>query len=157
MTKILIVDDEDIILKILERELFFDGFDVISAKNGASALVRIYQDRPDLVLLDLLMPVLNGYEVLREIRANTSTKNLPVIVLTGVSDVESEQAAVKLGANYYVTKPWNPETLQAAIRVALREARNMGFGQNGCFLRIGQRQYFPDNQFTPASGGRRRF
>ena len=129
MTKILIVDDEDIILKILERELFFDGFDVISAKNGASALVRIYQDQPDLVLLDLLMPVLDGYQVLREIRANTSTNNLPVIVLTGVSDVESEQAAVKLGANYYLTKPWNPETLQAAVRVALREAGISGWAK----------------------------
>ena len=129
MTKILIVDDDDTIVKILERELFFDGFDVISAKNGASALVRIYQDQPDLVLLDLLMPVLDGYQVLREIRANTSTINLPVIVLTGVSDVESEQAAVKLGANYYVTKPWNPETLQAAIRVALREAGILGWAK----------------------------
>ena len=129
MTKILVVDDEDIILKILERELFFDGFDVISAKNGASALVRIYQDQPDLVLLDLLMPVLDGYQVLKEIRANRSTNNLPVIVLTGVSDVESEQAAVKLGANYYVTKPWDPETLHAAIRVALREAGILGWAK----------------------------
>ncbi len=129
MTKILIVDDDDTIVKILERELFFDGFDVISAKNGASALVRIYQDQPDLVLLDLLMPVLDGYQVLREIRANTSTNNLPVIVLTGVSDVESEQAAIKLGANYYVTKPWDPETLKAAIRVALREAGILGWAK----------------------------
>ncbi len=129
MTKILIVDNDDTILKILERELFFDGFDVISAKNGASALVRIYQDQPDLVLLDLLMPVLDGYQVLKEIRANTSTNNLPVIVLTGVSDVESEQAAVKLGANYYVTKPWDPETLHAAIRVSLREAGILGWAK----------------------------
>ena len=63
------------------------------------------------------MPVLNGYEVLREIRANTSTNNLPVIVLTGVSDVESEQAAVKLGANYYLTKPWNPEAVKGGEKL----------------------------------------
>ena len=124
MTKILVVDDEDDILDILIEDLSGGGYDVISAKNGASALVRIYQEQPDLVLLDLLMPVLNGYEVLREVRDNPTTKNLPVIVITGVPDVKSEQTAVEMGANYFLTKPWNPETLHAAIRVALREAGN---------------------------------
>ena len=124
MTKILVVDDSDSIVDVLERGLSSAGFDVISAKNGASALVQIYQEQPDLVLLDLFMPVLSGYEVLREIRDNPTTKNLPVIVITGFDDGKSEQTAVEMGANYYVTKPWKLGTLRAAIRLALREAVN---------------------------------
>ena len=124
MTKILIVDDEDSIVDALEQSLSLAGFDVISAKTGATALVRIYQEQPDLVLLDLIMPVLSGYDVLREVRDNPTTKNLPVIVITGVPDVKSEQTALEMGATYFVTKPWDPEILQAAIRVALREAGN---------------------------------
>ena len=69
-----------------------------------------------------MMPVLNGFQVLREIRADPTRKNLPVIMLTGESDPDSEQAALRLGANYYVSKPWKREALKAAVRVTLREA-----------------------------------
>ena len=122
MTKILVVDDEDAVLEILEADLSEEGFDVISAKDGAEALALVYQERPDVVLLDLKMPVVNGYQVLQELRLDPTTKNLPVILLTGVSPTEGEQAAVQLGANHYVTKPWKLDSLRAVIRVALREA-----------------------------------
>ena len=119
MTKILVVDDEVDIVNPLVDGLSDDGSDVISAHDGAAALEQIYREQPDVVLLDLMMPVLNGYDVLRELRSNDATKNLPVIMLTEVSPTEGEQAALRLGASHYVTKVWEPGTLQAAIRIAL--------------------------------------
>lgn len=126
MTKILVVDDEESILELLDKGLSDDGFDVISAKNGASALSPIYREQPDIVLLDLNIPKVNGYEVLRELRCAETTKNLPVILLTGVSATEGEQTAAELGANHYVTKPWKLSSLRAVIRVAIREVGNSG-------------------------------
>ena len=99
MPKILVVDDEQGILDLLVDDLSDEGFQVISANNGASALVLIYRERPDIVLLDLMIPVVNGYEVLRELRRNPTTRKLPVILLTAVSPSEGKQAAVQLGAN----------------------------------------------------------
>ena len=124
MAKILVVDDEEGILELLVDNLSDDGFDVISANNGASALVLIYRERPDVVLLDLMIPVVNGYEVVRELRRIPTTKNLPVILLTAVSPEEGEQAAVQLGANDYLTKPWRLSSILAVIENALREAGN---------------------------------
>ena len=126
MTKILVVDDEIDIVNLLIDDLSDEGFDVISAHNGLEALAEIYREQPDVVLLDLMMPVLNGYEVLQELRRNPKTKSLPVIMLTAVSPAEGEQAALRLGANHYVTKVWEPGTLQAVIRVALREGGHSG-------------------------------
>ncbi|PKB72210.1 MAG: hypothetical protein BZY87_01560 [SAR202 cluster bacterium Io17-Chloro-G6] len=120
MTKILVVDDEEDIVNLLVDDLSDEGFDVITADNGATALDRIYREQPDIVLLDLMMPVLNGYEVLQKLRSHETTKHLPVIMLTAVSPAEGEQAALRLGANHYVTKVWEPGTLQAVIKVALR-------------------------------------
>ena len=106
MTKILVVDDEEGILDLLDDCLTEHGFDVISANNGASALTQVYQERPDVVLLDLNIPEANGYEVLRELRDEPTTKNLPVIMLTAVSPATGEQTAVELGVNHYLSKPW---------------------------------------------------
>lgn len=128
MTKVLVVDDEKDVLDLLVDDLEDSGFEVVSAENGAAALGKIYREHPDIVLLDLMMPVLNGYEVLGKLRADPTTKNLPVILLTAVSAAEGEQTAVQLGANHYVTKPWDPGTIQAVIKVALREASDSGGG-----------------------------
>lgn len=122
MTKILVVDDEQGIVDLMVDNLSDDGYDVISATNGASALVLIYRERPDLVLLDLMIPVVNGYEVLRELRRNPTTKNLPVILMTAVSPSEGEEAAVQLGANRYVTKPSKRGSILRVIKDALGEA-----------------------------------
>jgi len=129
MTKILVVDDEVDIVNLLVDDLTDDGFEVISAHDGAEALEKIYKEQPDVVLLDLMMPVLNGYEVLQELRSNPATANLPVVMLTAVSPTEGEQAALRLGANHYVTKAWEPGTLQAVIRVAFREGGHSDWGR----------------------------
>ena len=82
LTKILVVDDEADILNLLVDDLTDQGFDVVSAGNGASALGQIYRERPDVVLIDLMMPVLSGYKVLRKLRSDPTTQNLPVVLLT---------------------------------------------------------------------------
>ena len=145
MPKILVVDDEQGILDVLIDNLSEDGFDVISATNGASALVSIYRERPDLVLLDLMIPVVNGYEVLRELRNNSTTKNLPVILLTAVSPAEGAQAALKLGANDYMTKPWKRSSILKVIDNALGEATSSGPAKSSS-SHFGEHQA---NQFPP--------
>ncbi|PKB71767.1 MAG: hypothetical protein BZY87_03925 [SAR202 cluster bacterium Io17-Chloro-G6] len=129
MTKVLVVDDEQGIVDLLVENLSDNGFDVISATNGASALVLIYRERPDIVLLDLMIPVVNGYEVLRELRANPTMKNLPVILLTAVSPAEGKEAAIQLGANRFVNKPWKLDAILQLINESLREAVYSGWAR----------------------------
>lgn len=141
MTKILIVDDEKDILNLLVEDLSSNGFDVVLAENGRAALGRIYRERPDVVLMDIMMPLVDGYEVLRTLRRDPTTKNLPVILLTAVSPTEGERLAVELGANHFVTKPWDSATLQAVIRVAVREAASAGgaYAAASGFIKTGNR------------------
>ncbi len=155
MTKVLVVDDEVDIVNLLVDDLSDDGFDVISADNGATALEQIYREQPDIVLLDLRMPVLTGYEVLRELRSHPTTMNLPVIVLTAMSPAEGEQAAVRFGANHYVTKAWESGTLQAVIKVALNAAGSSGWVKPSA-SRFGNVTHFHVNQLIPHSAWRRR-
>ena len=126
MVKILVVDDEKDILDLLIVDLNDLGFDVCTANNEASALGQIYRERPDIVLLDVMMPVIDGYEGFAKLRRDPSTKNLPVVLLTAISATEGEKTGFELGANHYVTKPWELDSLRAVIRVALREAENAG-------------------------------
>ena len=120
MTKILVVDDEKGIVDLLVDNLSDEGFDVTSANNGASALVEIDRDRPDVVVLDLMLPVLNGYQVLRELRSHPTTKNIPVIMLTAISSKEVKETVRRLGGHHYLTKPWKLGSLLTEIRAALR-------------------------------------
>ena len=129
MTKILVVDDEKGIVDLLVDNLSDNGFDVISASNGASALVLIYRERPDVVLLDLMIPVVNGYEVLRELRAKPTMKDLPVILLTAVSPAEGKEAAIQLGATRYANKPWKLNSILELIDDALGEAVTSGWAR----------------------------
>ena len=120
MTKILIVDDEQGIVDLLVDNLSDEGFDVTSANNGASALVEIYRDRPDVLVLDLMLPVLNGYQVLRELKSHPTTKNIPIIMLTAISSKEVEETVRQLGGDHYLTKPWKLGGLLTEIGAALR-------------------------------------
>ena len=129
MTKILVVDDEPGILELLVDFLEDQEFEVITADNGNTALAQIYREQPDVVLLDLMIPEVNGYGVLQELRKHPQTKNLPVILLTGVSPSEGEQAAADLGVTHYMSKPWQLSELKAVIRVALREAGSSGWAK----------------------------
>lgn len=121
MTKILVVDDHEGSLNLLDDYLTEHGFDVVSATDGAAAISQVYKERPDVVLLGLNIPEANGYEVLRELLEEPTTKKLPVVMLTGVSPEQGEQIAVELGVNHYRSKPWTQSSPESVIRAAFRE------------------------------------
>lgn len=114
---VLVVDDEVNILELARMYLEQDGFSVISAQDGQAALDRIEADRPDLVVLDLMLPVVDGWQVCRETRARS---DLPILMLTARDDDVDKIVGLELGADDYMTKPFNPRELVARVRAILR-------------------------------------
>jgi two-component system KDP operon response regulator KdpE len=119
---VLVVDDEPGILRLIDLVLSNNGFRVIVAENGVEALHLAEQRRPDLVLLDIKMPEMNGMEVMRRIRQRIST---PVILLTGQTQAESKVLGLESGADDYIVKPFNPNELSARVRAVLRRAHHL--------------------------------
>jgi DNA-binding response OmpR family regulator len=113
--RILCVDDEPLVLKLMEAQLVPRGYEVFTAPNGATALRLVKEIRPHIVLLDIMMPGMNGIETLAEIQK--IDPNVGVIMVTAVTDDEIAQQAVKLGAFDYVTKPINFDYLETALLV----------------------------------------
>ena len=113
------VDDEETILKLLRVNLSLDGFDVITASNGISALELLEERQPQLVLWDIMMPGLDGFHVLDLIRQRS---DIPVIMCTVRCDVNTLRDTLVLGADDYVTKPFSLLELEARIRAKLRRA-----------------------------------
>lgn len=118
---ILAVDDEQYVLQLLKRTLEPEGYAVTLAADGNSALARLREHTPDLVLLDIRMPDLNGYQVLERIREQS---DVPVIMLTGVLEPTAVQQSIGLGADDYIRKPFRPQVLLARIEAKLRRARS---------------------------------
>ncbi|MFJ7934138.1 response regulator transcription factor [Sporosarcina sp. NPDC096371] len=116
--QILIIEDEENIARVLQLELEFEGYGTGIAHTGPDGLIKYREQQWDLVLLDLMLPGLNGLDVLRRIRATEA--GTPVILLTAKNDVEDKVAGLDLGANDYVTKPFEIDELLARIRSALR-------------------------------------
>ncbi|MEE1130712.1 MAG: response regulator transcription factor [Caryophanon sp.] len=118
---ILVVEDEPQIARVLQLELQFEGYDVTIAHTGTDGLIA-YREQPfDLVLLDIMLPEMNGLDVLKRIR--TDERMTPVILLTAKSDTSDKVAGLDLGANDYITKPFEFEELLARIRTHLRFAQ----------------------------------
>lgn len=114
--KVLIVDDESIMVTVMHRHVTNAGYDFDVASNGQEALDKIQKEIPDLVLLDLMMPGMNGFETCRRIRANEKTKKLPVIIVTALhGDAESADAAA-CGANEFLVKPIDEVHLTKRLR-----------------------------------------
>jgi len=114
---ILAVDDEVGILRLIKLELSSQGFRVVVAEDGAEALRIAEQQRPDIVVLDIIMPQMSGLEVMRRLRERSST---PVILLTAKDHDEDKVRGLELGADDYLAKPFNPEELSARVRAVLR-------------------------------------
>jgi DNA-binding response OmpR family regulator len=114
---VLVVDDEPMVRDVLERYLTAEGFAVRSAADGEEALARIDEGLPDLVLLDLMLPKVDGYEVLSRIRDQGST---PVIMLTARGEETDRIVGLDLGADDYVTKPFSPREVVARVRAVRR-------------------------------------
>ena len=115
--RILVVDDEASIRRILETRLKMTGYEVITAADGEEAVEAFQKHNPDLVVLDVMMPKLDGYGVTREIRKNCDT---PIIILTALGDVSERITGLELGADDYVIKPFSPKELEARVKAVLR-------------------------------------
>lgn len=126
-TKIVVVEDEADILELLTYNLKREGFDVVSADNGLQGLNLIKQHLPDIVLLDLMMPGMDGLEVCKHMRAHKPSANIPVIMVTAKSEESDIVLGLGLGADDYVSKPFSPKELIARIKASLRRStRNSG-------------------------------
>jgi len=118
---ILIVDDEPFNVDYLEQELDELNYKTITAVNGQDALDKIQAEHPDLVLLDIMMPIMDGFGVLERVKADQSTRDIPVIVISANNDLQSVVRGIKLGAEDYLPKPFEPTLLQARITASLEK------------------------------------
>lgn len=124
MTKkktVLAVDDENDVLLIIKTSLEAEGFDVLSASNGPDALEIAKQSVPDLIVLDLMMPEMDGFEVIDKLKGNDVTRDISVIVLTGVAEREKIQYALDKGVQYYIVKPFEHVDLISKVQLALKD------------------------------------
>ena len=114
--KVLIVDDEPFNVDVLEQELEDTDYELITASNGQEALDKIKSQQPDLILLDLMMPVLDGFAVLKEIKDDDVLRDIPVIIVSAASDSKSIVKGIKQGADDYITKPIDAESLKVKLK-----------------------------------------
>lgn len=119
--KVLVADDEASIRRILETRLKMVGYDVVVAEDGEEAVNLFNKTNPDLVVLDVMMPKMDGYGVTREIRR---TSDVPIIILTALGDVSERITGLELGADDYVIKPFSPKELEARVKAVLRRTNN---------------------------------
>ena len=119
MTKILVVDDEKKIVEIVRAYLEREGYEVSAAYDGKSALEAVKRMPPDLVVLDLMLPQISGWDVCRALRADS---NIPIIMLTARDDVTDKIVGLELGADDYMTKPFDPKELVSRVKAVLRRS-----------------------------------
>ncbi len=122
---ILVVDDEASIRRILDTRLSMIGYQVVTASDGVEALELFGRTNPDLVVLDVMMPKLDGYGVCQELRKES---DVPIVMLTALGDVADRITGLELGADDYVVKPFSPKELEARIRCVLRRVEKEGEG-----------------------------
>ncbi len=106
--KILVVDDHPDIIELLQEGFRRKGFEVVGAGNGQEALAKVYQEHPDLILLDIMMPLFDGYEICQTLKAQEETKNIPVVFITAKDKQPDIEQGFNLKADGYVVKPFDP-------------------------------------------------
>ncbi len=120
MAKILVVDDEPNIVKLLQVNLQRAGYQVVTASDGLEALAKVKQEQPDLVLLDVIMPRLDGWKALERLRSDPATTELPVVMLTAKAQDGDIFDSMQKGAHLHITKPFNPLALLTLIQRILQ-------------------------------------
>ena len=121
LPKILIVDDEPFNIDYLEQELEGSDYETLSASNGKEALETVHTGVPDLILLDIMMPIMDGFEVLSQLKADPFTRNIPVIIISANNDQKSIVRGIQLGAEDYLPKPFEPTLLHARVTSSLEK------------------------------------
>ncbi|OGR93316.1 MAG: hypothetical protein A2992_05865 [Elusimicrobia bacterium RIFCSPLOWO2_01_FULL_59_12] len=121
MAKILVVDDEEHIVMILKDSLEFSGFQVITAYNGEEALASVEKEPPDLIVLDIGMPKVDGWEVCRRLKSNDATRAIPIIILTAYAQISDQKKGASLGAERFISKPCDLTYLVEEINALLAQ------------------------------------
>jgi len=122
-TKILVVDDEPNLLRLISYSFAVEGYDVITAERGSDALKKARMEQPDVIVLDVMLPDMNGLEVCRQLRANRETAHLPIMILSIRSEIQDKIRGFKAGADGYLTKPVDSDELVARIEALLERER----------------------------------
>ncbi len=128
-TKIAVIEDEADILEVIDYNLSKEGFDVCSALNGEEGLALVKNEGPDLVLLDLMLPGLDGIEICRTLKTDYSTRSIPIIMVTAKGEESDIVLGLGMGADDYVVKPFRPRELTARIRSVLRRGNFIEKGE----------------------------
>lgn len=119
--KILIVDDEPDVIDLIARTLEGEGFDVVYAYDGISALDLVSVEKPDLVLVDIMMPMMSGYEVCEQIKSNPATQHIPLLCVSSAHTPDARAQSLKVGAAALIAKPFMPAELVAQVRRYLKK------------------------------------
>ncbi len=117
--RILVVDDEIYIVHILDFSLGMEGYEVVTALDGEQALERVAEQKPDLIVLDIMMPKLDGYETCKALKSQPETKDIPVILLSAKGRNVDQKTGFEVGADDYITKPFSPRKLVERINAIL--------------------------------------
>jgi two-component system alkaline phosphatase synthesis response regulator PhoP len=120
--RILVVDDEVYIVHILDFSLGMEGYEVVTALDGEQALERVAQQKPDLIVLDIMMPKLDGYETCKVLKSRAETRDIPVILLSAKGRNVDQKVGFEVGADDYITKPFSPRKLVERINAILGHA-----------------------------------
>jgi len=118
---ILTVDDENDVLLILRTALTSEGYNVLTATNGFDALAIAEDHKPDLIILDLMMPEMDGFAVLDKLKENLATASIPVIILTGISEKKKIRELIDKGIKYWIVKPFDYHDLISKVKLAIEE------------------------------------
>ncbi len=121
--KILVVDDEVNIIQILEFSIGSEGYEVVTASNGEEAIDKARREQPDLIILDVMMPRIDGYEACRILKSNPITKNIPVVLLTAKGRDIDKRLGFEVGAADYIVKPFSPNKLVDRVHQLLVGAK----------------------------------
>ena len=113
--KVLIVDDEEFVRQLIQIKLKFCGIDTVEAANGVEAIEKAISEKPDMILLDIMMPKMNGFEACQRLKANKETAHIPIVMLTARGDPSAKERGENAGALDYLTKPFSPQKLAERI------------------------------------------
>ncbi len=123
---VLLVDDELSMVRIVGRRLEVEGFNVEVAMDGQEALTRVRAETPDLIILDLRLPTLNGYEVCKTLRQDARYRRVPIILFTAKAQEHEQRLGMECGANAFISKPFHVPELVSTIRMLIADARQPG-------------------------------
>ena len=120
MVKALVVEDEQDIRQLLALELMGKGYQVQEAGNGEIALNRIREEKPDIIFVDVMMPVMGGFDLISKLRENPTTASIPVVLVTALNPHETRGQPRRFGVEFHLTKPWEPWALECVVKQALK-------------------------------------